>query len=154
MVKNLSVNAGDTRDPWVRKIPWRRKWQPTPVFLPGEFWRARVPKVAKSRTQLSNWACVHTPRAEATNSYLSQTGFHLLIAEKRRHFKRHNRQECKWVKLTDLENKSVVNFKEELFRHRGGKNSSLGKRSRKLATNCFFRISNTTLTWNSMPVFH
>ena len=21
-------------DPWVRKIPWRRKWQPTPVFLP------------------------------------------------------------------------------------------------------------------------
>ena len=22
-------------DPWVRKIPWRRKWQPTPVFLPG-----------------------------------------------------------------------------------------------------------------------
>ena len=23
-------------DPWVRKIPWRRKWQPTPVFLPGE----------------------------------------------------------------------------------------------------------------------
>ena len=20
-------------DPWVRKIPWRRKWQPTPVFL-------------------------------------------------------------------------------------------------------------------------
>ena len=23
-------------DPWVRKIPWRREWQPTPVFLPGE----------------------------------------------------------------------------------------------------------------------
>ena len=23
-------------DPWSRKIPWRRKWQPTPVFLPGE----------------------------------------------------------------------------------------------------------------------
>ena len=22
-------------DPWVRKIPWNRKWQPTPVFLPG-----------------------------------------------------------------------------------------------------------------------
>ena len=21
---------------WVRKIPWRRKWQPTPVFLPGD----------------------------------------------------------------------------------------------------------------------
>ena len=23
-------------DPWVGKIPWRRQWQPTPVFLPGE----------------------------------------------------------------------------------------------------------------------
>ena len=23
-------------DPWVRKIPWRRKWKPTPVFLPGK----------------------------------------------------------------------------------------------------------------------
>ena len=22
--------------PWVQKTPWRRKWQPTPVFLPGE----------------------------------------------------------------------------------------------------------------------
>ena len=25
-----------TFDPWVRKSPWSRKWQPTPVFLPGE----------------------------------------------------------------------------------------------------------------------
>ena len=24
-------------DPWVRKMPWRRKWQPTPVFFPGKF---------------------------------------------------------------------------------------------------------------------
>ena len=24
-------------NPWVRKVPWRREWQPTPVFLPGEF---------------------------------------------------------------------------------------------------------------------
>ena len=23
-------------DPWVRKISWKRAWQPTPVFLPGE----------------------------------------------------------------------------------------------------------------------
>ena len=33
-VKNSPANAGD---PWVRKIPWRREWLPTPVFLPGEF---------------------------------------------------------------------------------------------------------------------
>ena len=24
-------------DPWIGKIPWRRKWQPTPVLLPGKF---------------------------------------------------------------------------------------------------------------------
>ena len=24
-------------NPWVRKMPWKRKWQPTPVFSPGEF---------------------------------------------------------------------------------------------------------------------
>ena len=24
-------------DPWARKLPWRRKWQPTPVFLSGKF---------------------------------------------------------------------------------------------------------------------
>ena len=27
--------------PWVQKIPWRRAWQPTPVFLPGESHRQR-----------------------------------------------------------------------------------------------------------------
>ena len=28
-------------DPWVWRIPWRRKWQPTPVFLSGESHRQR-----------------------------------------------------------------------------------------------------------------
>ena len=28
-------------NPWVGKIPWRRKWQPTPVFLPEESHRQR-----------------------------------------------------------------------------------------------------------------
>ena len=40
VVKNTSTNAGCIErgrfNPWVRKIPWRRKWQPIPVFLPGE----------------------------------------------------------------------------------------------------------------------
>ena len=30
-------------NPWVRKIPWRRAWQPTPVFLPGESQGQREP---------------------------------------------------------------------------------------------------------------
>ena len=39
VVKNLPTSAGDKRckfDPWVGKIPWRKKWQPTSVFLHGE----------------------------------------------------------------------------------------------------------------------
>ena len=41
LVKNLSANKGDTGD--MRSIlglgrsPWKRKWQPNPVFLPREF---------------------------------------------------------------------------------------------------------------------
>ena len=31
-------------DPWLRKIPWRRKRQPTLVFLPGEFHGQRRPE--------------------------------------------------------------------------------------------------------------
>ena len=31
------VPAMQEFDPWVKKMPWRRKWQPTPVILPGKF---------------------------------------------------------------------------------------------------------------------
>ena len=44
---------------WIRKIPWRRKWQPTPLFLSGESHGQRIlagysPRGCKSLTQLSN----------------------------------------------------------------------------------------------------
>ena len=51
VVKYSPANAGDIRDPGLillRKIPWRRKWRPTPVFLPGE-----------SHEQRSLWATTH-----------------------------------------------------------------------------------------------
>ena len=64
VVKNSPANAGDTRcsfNPWVGKIPWRRTWQPTPVFLPGESHGQRSlagdsHRVAKSQTRLSIFA--------------------------------------------------------------------------------------------------
>ena len=38
MVKNIARNVGGPGfDPWVGKISWRKGWQLTPVFLPGEF---------------------------------------------------------------------------------------------------------------------
>ena len=40
VVKNPPANVGDARscgfDPYVEKIPWKRKWQPAPVFFPGK----------------------------------------------------------------------------------------------------------------------
>ena len=45
-------------DPWVRKIPWRRKWQPTPVFLPGESHGQR------SLAGCSLWSCKESDMIE------------------------------------------------------------------------------------------
>ena len=64
VVKNLPANSGGKRcgfDPWVGKIPWNRKWKPTPVFLlenPMDrgAWGATVHGVTKNGTQLSNSA--------------------------------------------------------------------------------------------------
>ena len=56
-VKSLPAMQAPGFNPWIRKIPWRRAWQSTPVFLPGLSHRQRslvgtVHGVAKSRTQL------------------------------------------------------------------------------------------------------
>ena len=37
MIQNLPAMQEIRINPWVGKIPWRRKWLPTPVFLIGEF---------------------------------------------------------------------------------------------------------------------
>ena len=67
-VKNPPASADRLKrwgfNTWVRKILWRRAWQPTPVFLPGEShdreacW-AIIYRVAKSRT----WLKRHTTQA-------------------------------------------------------------------------------------------
>ena len=38
-------------NPWVGKIPWRRAWQPTPIFLPGKSYGQR------SLAGYSPWGC-------------------------------------------------------------------------------------------------
>ena len=55
-------------DAWIRKIPWRKAWQPTPVFLPGESvdreaWQATVHGVAKSQRWLK-WLSVHAQNSD------------------------------------------------------------------------------------------
>ena len=52
MAKNSPVNAGDTVPSLgLEKFPWRMKWQPTPVFLPGKFHGSR------SVAAYSPWSC-------------------------------------------------------------------------------------------------
>ena len=62
MVRNLPANVGRRKsckfNPWIRKIPWRRKWQPTPVFLPGKLCEQR------SLVGYSPWGCKESDRTE------------------------------------------------------------------------------------------
>ena len=58
-------------DPWVKRIPWRRKWQPTPVILPGKSmdegaWWATVNGVAKELNMIEQLI-----KKVAKNSFLS-----------------------------------------------------------------------------------
>ena len=70
VIKNPPGDAGDMRhgfDLWVGKVPWRRAWQPTPVFLPGESHGQRnlegtVHRVAQSWTQLKRLSSMHGRR--------------------------------------------------------------------------------------------
>ena len=45
-------------DPWVWKIPWRRKWQPTPVLSPGKSHGQR------SLVGYSPWSCKESDMTE------------------------------------------------------------------------------------------
>ena len=71
VVKSWPANAGDMRrgfDPWVGKIPWRRAWQPTPAFLPGESYGQRslasyIHGIAESDT--TEATCMHTNTVES-----------------------------------------------------------------------------------------
>ena len=63
-------------DPWVEKIPWRGKWLPTPVFLPGKFHGQRSlvgysPSCHKE-SDTTEWlsVCTHTQRHTDTHTGL------------------------------------------------------------------------------------
>ena len=64
MVKNPPADAGDVRDlgsiPGSGRFPWRRKWLPTPVFLPGESHEQRNP------VGYSPWGHKESDMTEAT----------------------------------------------------------------------------------------
>ena len=55
-------------NPWAGQIPWRRAWQPTSVFWPGDSHGQRSPQVAKSRTGLQRLGA--TARSHMNQNYL------------------------------------------------------------------------------------
>ena len=67
MVKNLPANAGDTGDvgsiPGSGRFHWSRAWQPTPVFLPGEFHGQR------SLAGCSSWGLKGSYNTEQTRTH-------------------------------------------------------------------------------------
>ena len=61
MVKNLPAVQRPGFDPWVRKIPWRRRWQPTPIFLSGESQRSLTGCSLWVRKESDmTWQLIHT----------------------------------------------------------------------------------------------
>ena len=72
LVKNLPANAGDMGSIWVRKLSWRRKWQSTPVFLPGKFHEQRtngLQSMGSQRVQC-DWAYMQHPGLHETGLFL------------------------------------------------------------------------------------
>ena len=77
VVKNLTCRR-PRFNPWVEKIPWRKKWQPTPVFLPGKFHGQR--SLVGYRPQ----GCKESDANERLNYHNSLTKFMKLILSKLR----------------------------------------------------------------------
>ena len=70
-------------DPWVGKIPWRRKWLPNPLFLPGEFDGQRSLEVyspwshkeSNMTEQLTLSLLLFWPKLYVSNSSVNQDQF-------------------------------------------------------------------------------
>ena len=82
VVKNLHCRRPGFNS-WVGKIPWRREWQPSPVFLPGEFHGQRslaiVPGGCKEPNMTELWTHTHkfSPIALIPLEVLQSFLFHL-----------------------------------------------------------------------------
>ena len=92
-------------DPWVRKIPWRRKWQPTLVFLPGKSHGQKE----TGGLQSMGWKRVKTRLIDSTTATV-----HLLVYC----FHRHHLNNCLWWELSkNLTISKFFQFKDSKCDH-------------------------------------
>ena len=71
--KESTCNTGDGFNPWVGKIPWKSKWQPTPAFLPGKFHGQR----SLAGYSLWGWKSQTRLSTQTFWKYRAKTGFWL-----------------------------------------------------------------------------
>ena len=99
MVKNLPECERTRFNSWIRKIPWRREWQPTPVFLPGESNGRR--KLAgyslwgHKKSDTTEWLTVSLSACSLTSSQLIKKASQLL-------------KYCKVIALMEVYTKPIV----------------------------------------------
>ena len=77
MVKNLPAKQ-ETQIQSLEglEIPWRRKWLPTPLFLPGKSYGQR------SLVDYSSWGCKELDTTEATNMQDTHKGMNFWYSQK------------------------------------------------------------------------
>ena len=59
---------------WLRKIPWRRKWQPTPVFLPGK---------SRGQRSMEGYSPLGCKESDTTEQHFPETVLLLLVWHER-----------------------------------------------------------------------
>ena len=57
-------------NPWIGKIPWRRAWQPTPAFLPGE---------CNGQWSLAGYSPWGSKESDTTKAFSKHTGLPLRL---------------------------------------------------------------------------
>ena len=72
-------------DPWVKSIPRRRKWQPTPVFLPGKFHGQR------SLVDYIPWGCKEADRLSTHKHWRPRIFSSVILCEYRMAWNRQNK---------------------------------------------------------------
>ena len=124
--------------PWVGKISWRRAWQPTPVFLPGESPWTEEPFGLQStgsqrvRHDWSNWACMQRKEVHrAKHCRLLKAAWRLTLKSLELHAKK-SRLYSVWggQPPKDFSNTNRCNYHESKpvnEGHKGGMTTKIGR---------------------------
>ena len=97
-------------DPWVGKIPWRRKWSPPPVFLHGKFYGQR------GLAGCSLWGCKESDAAERLNMYAHKKDMYKMYMKKtlknriREEQNKWKHMPCTWIGIMSIVKMSVLPY--------------------------------------------